>query len=453
MTTDDTALGRPYREIRSVRAREDGPWAGLLVRTSGGARVLVDAETVGPDWAGWDAPADGHVLAPLDVARHPAGHHVVLPVCTERVEDFVRRRAGRMPLSLGEAVTLAVSLLRGCGQLALAPETQGEWWLDDSGRPVLATDAASRRARDEAASVLNLVAVEPHAQRTWGTALRALEAERLSVHELTAAEEALFAIATPEPLSTVILSPRSASESAAGTEAAARTSSSHAADPAPSSMWRALIAGVDDDLADTVSRATTAVWRGLRRRESPAAERRRRRAPWLVGGTVAAAVLTGGALWPAAGGVATEDSPAASVQTGAEPPASRAAPTGEAESDAPSDTDATAPSAEAESEASSGGEAPTDLARVTEALLDVRLACAADAACLTGVVVDPAALAPGAVDLPAAQRTVTLLDEFGDLAVLRLDPQDASSTPQMIVILLRDGKWLLRDVYDVAQQP
>ncbi|MFC8683198.1 hypothetical protein ACFT30_16905 [Microbacterium ureisolvens] len=452
MTTDDTALGRPYREIRGVRARDDGPWPGILVRTSGGAtRVLVDTATVGPDWAGWDAAPDGHLLAPLDIARHSGGHHIVLPVCTERVEDFVRRRAGRTPLALGEAVTLAVSVLRGCGQLAGAPETQGEWWLDDCGRPVLATDASSRRARDEAAAILERVEVDVRAQRTWSTALRALTADRLSVHELAAAEEALFAVAAPEPLSTVILSPRSASESAMRTEAAVREGSRLSGEPTPaSSMWRTLIAGVDDDLADTVSRATTAVWRRVRRREVPTGAPRNRRAPWLVGGAVAAAVLTGGALWPAAGGVATEDSSGSPDGSWTGTPAPSGTPT--ASETPPAEAEAQAPADSGEQEPGAPT-APADLAHVTAALLDARLACGADATCLSGVAVDAAALSPGGVDLPASQRTVTLLDDFGDLAVLRLDPHDAASPAQMIVILRQDGKWLLRDVYDVAQQP
>ena len=171
MTTDEGPLAGPYRAIRAVRAREDGPWPGVLVRTAAGdAFVLVDADVLGAQWRGWDAPADGHVLAPVDIARRVDGHDVVLPVCAERLEEFVRRRATRMPLSAGEAVTLGVSVLRGCAQIANAPGTTGEWWLDDAGRPVLATDAATQRALDAAAAILECVDVDPAAERTWGTA-------------------------------------------------------------------------------------------------------------------------------------------------------------------------------------------------------------------------------------------------------------------------------------------
>ena len=45
---------------------------------------------------------------------------------------------------------------------------------------------------------------------------------------------------------------------------------------------------------------------------------------------------------------------------------------------------------------------------------------------------------------------MTLLDEFGGAAVLRAEA--AGGTPQLVVIVRADGRWLLRDVYDVAQQ-
>ncbi|MDQ7877753.1 hypothetical protein Q9R08_07195 [Microbacterium sp. QXD-8] len=436
MTTVEGLLGAPYRAIRPVRARDDGPWPGLLVRTATGeACVMVDADVLGPEWTGWDAAPEGHVLAPLDICRRPDGHDVALPVCVERLEEFVGRRGVRMPLSLGEAVTLGVSVLRGCAQIAGAPETVGDWWLDDAGRPVLATQSSPRPAREAAAAVLERVTVDASAQRTWRTALHAVTAERMAVRELEAAEEALFAIATPEPLSTVSLSPRSAAESGLRHHDPARAGVAlpdH--EPAPPSMWHSLVAGVDDDLADTVSRATTAVWRRLRRAErggKPAP----RRAPWLVGGAVAAAVLAGGALWPTASGVATEDPVDVVTPTpSGTDPARDGSPTDQV--DAPTDAGS-----------------PADLAQVAGALLDARLACGNASDCLASVVVDAAPLPGGAIDLPAAERALTLLDDFGDIAVLRVDAADGAAPSQMVVILRRDDKWLLRDVSDVAQQP
>ena len=58
----------------------------------------------------------------------------------------------------------------------------------------------------------------------------------------------------------------------------------------------------------------------------------------------------------------------------------------------------------------------------------------------------------GVVDLAAAERTVTLLDEFGGAAVLRVEASAAPAAPQLVVIVRAGDRWLLRDVYDVAEQ-
>ncbi|WP_106813969.1 hypothetical protein [Microbacterium timonense] len=305
MTPSDGILGAPYRVVRAVRAREDGPWPGTLVRAADGeSRVLVDAVTLGEGWSGWDAAPEGHVLAALDVARRTDGHDVVLPLCVERLDDFVGRRARRAPLSPGEAVTLGVSVLRGCAQVIGRRDITGEWWLDDSGRPILATEATADHAFDGAVGALQRAAVDPELARVWDDVLRSLTAERVSLRELSAAEDALFAVAAPEPLSTVNLAPRQAAGTASPAHAVSRADGSGGPpDPPARPLWHSLIAGVDDDLADSVSRATTAVWRRLRADRPPRSPRRR--TPWLVGGAVAAAVLAGGALWPSAGGVAT----------------------------------------------------------------------------------------------------------------------------------------------------
>lgn len=439
MTTDDGALGRGYRAVRAVRAREDAPWAGTLVRTAAGeACVLVDARTLSERWLGWSAPADGHVLAPADIVRRADGHDAVLPMCAERLEDFVRRRAARLPLSTGEAVTLGVSVLRGCEQIAGLPGTAGEWWLDHTGRPLLATDVSERRALDASASVLDQIQVEPRARYAWQSAVSAVSAERISVHDLDAAEQALFAVAEAEPLSPASLAPRTATELTAP-RVDHPPASAPAFQPASRSLWQTLIAGVDDDLADTVSRATTAVWRKLGSRR-PAPARGARRAPWLVAAGVAVVVVAAGILWPSPNGPADGDAvpDAVAVSPAATPQATRIA----GSQPAPSGTDDPLPAAPE----------PTDLVAATAALLDDRLACDGDGACLAALSADPGRLPEGAIDLPADERTIALMEDFGDIAVLRVDANDATSS-QMVVILRENEKWLLRDVSDVAQQP
>jgi hypothetical protein len=45
-----------------------------------------------------------------------------------------------------------------------------------------------------------------------------------------------------------------------------------------------------------------------------------------------------------------------------------------------------------------------------------------------------------------------MLDEFGGAAVLRAESIAADAVPQLVVIVLVDGRWLLRDVHDIAEQ-
>ena len=60
------------------------------------------------------------------------------------------------------------------------------------------------------------------------------------------------------------------------------------------------------------------------------------------------------------------------------------------------------------------------------------------------------AFGAGVIDLDAAHRTITLLDDFGGVAVLRVDGQQAPTTAQLVVIVESDGRWRMRDVHDVA---
>jgi hypothetical protein len=95
----------------------------------------------------------------------------------------------------------------------------------------------------------------------------------------------------------------------------------------------------------------------------------------------------------------------------------------------------------------------SDLAVIAAELLSARTECASDPACLEHVVeVVDAPLPGGVIDLAAADRTVTLLDEFGGAAVLRVEAVGSAVPPQLVVIVRTGARWLLRDVYDVPQQ-
>ncbi|QEA30630.1 hypothetical protein FGL91_14655 [Microbacterium sp. CBA3102] len=54
--------------------------------------------------------------------------------------------------------------------------------------------------------------------------------------------------------------------------------------------------------------------------------------------------------------------------------------------------------------------------------------------------------------------TFELVDEYGDIAVVRVavdaEADAANTSGRLIMVLLRtQEKWLVRDVYDVADQP
>ena len=145
-------------------------------------------------------------------------------------------------------------------------------------------------------------------------------------------------------------------------------------------------------------------------------------------------VLIGGLLWPTdGGGPATAGVPADPPATSTPSPAS-ASP--EPVVDRPVE-DGTEP----------------DLAVIAADLLSARTECASDQACLEQVIeVVDAPFPGGVVDLAAADRTVTLLDEFGGAAVLRVEASASPASPQLVVIVRTGDRWLLRDVYDVPEQ-
>ncbi|MFH8249908.1 hypothetical protein ACH3VR_06020 [Microbacterium sp. B2969] len=418
-----------YRIMRRLDGPPDSPYPGLLAHSAAtGTCVLVDVEILGDDWTGWLVPHDGHILGPADLVRRSDGHAVALPVCTERLDDFLGRRLDA-PLTDGERLTLAVSVLRACADAATIDQgagCPGTWWLTEGGRPVFAPSPDGEPIASAADALLDelahgarpaLVSALAEARET------AAEPTRLG-RGLTRLEELLFATAVPEPLATTVFAPRRVRSEPTIPQSA------RAPDDAPRerSLVARLAGNVDADLADAFSQASTAVWRRFRRADREPATSRRR--PLLVAAAVAAVVLAGGLLWPTGGaGPAT-----------AQPDATAAAPTG-------------APSAEATATPSdvSGQES---LEAVLDALLTARSACGADSGCLAPLQDDASAVfPPGAIDEPATERTITLLDEFGGAAVLRVESSTGGIAAQLVVIFRRDEKWVLRDVHDVAEHP
>ena len=427
---DDDRLLAPYRGVRRVVAPDDGPWPGLLVRMSSGeAAVLVSTTDLPDEWSGWDASTTGHLLAPIDLVRSSDGHGALVPVCTERLDDFLRRRrdAGT-PVSPGEAVTIGVSILRGLSELeGSAPSggQTGDWWLTDTRRPVLAIGSSHQDARSASRAIVDeLSAGAPDA--VWEDLAAVIQRDRITQRDAARHEESLFAVATAEPLADAPLgrrrmhavdtapNPRSARE--IGTTAQRDT-------PWADQLSR----HVDADLADLFSKTTTGLWRRLRRRPE-----RSRRAPWLLAAGVAALVVAGGLLWP--GGEPESVAADAGATQGADETAGPEPETAPTALDAPPDES-------------------RDLASQVADLLTARTACGSDPACLSGYLLDASAeIMPGVIDLATDARLVTLVDEFGGVAVLRVDAV-AGDLPSQLLVVQQDAEiWLLRDVY-AAQQP
>jgi hypothetical protein len=449
-STIEQATDRLLRGHRAIRTLSppDAPWPGTLMRLPDESScVLVDADMLGTAWRGWDAAPAGHLLAPLDVVRRAAGHDVMLPVCAERVTVFLRRRdAAGTPLGSGEQVTLAVSVLRGLAALRrhrAAPAGDGEWWLTDTGRPVLATETGGD-AVEESTMLLHQMRSSASTRgalaRALDDAVAAVSDPHALARDLEVLEEALFDAAPASALGVDALMPQRARRLSAVPEPEIEEAA-----PVRRARWADLIAThVDGDIADATSQAVNRVWKRLRRTR-PEGSRRR---PWLLAGGLAASVLSIGLLWPTGGGPATADpapspAPAPSEAAAMDSPDTTAASGG---------TDQTAAD-EAAPAARSAPSADQDWATAAAQVLALRRGCGADAACLADVVEDPSRPLPaGVIDRAAAEQRISLLDEFGAVAVLRVDPLDGVGASQLVVLARTDENCLLRDVHDVAEQ-
>lgn len=432
----DLRLLQPYRAIRRITAVTDAPFGGVLCRTDAGvAGALIDVSVLPPDWTGWEADADGHLLSPHDVIRRGATHDVLLPVCAQKLSDLVTQRGSRgAALRAGEAVTATVSVLRGLSEVQRLREgALGEWWVTDAGRPVLATEVGDRRADEASVAILRDVA-RAFTARLAEDVIAAAGRERLAARDLHAIEDELFRFAAAEPLGSGVSSSAHAHNLPAAHQVRATdwlpdSDDGDRADRRP--PWHDLVARhVDTDVADLVSRTTTAVWRRATR---PRPHSRGKAWMWAAG--AGAIVLAGGLALP----------------SGAAQPASTS--TENAELSTPEATETSPPPISTAAEATDAAEI-TDPTAIVGALLDARASCNSDPLCLAEVMADPAApIEPGVVDLEPSQRTIALVDEFGGVSVVRVDAIDAQLPAQLVVIQQHNERWLLRDVYSVAQQP
>ena len=404
-----------FRTVRSVQPPGSPFDARIAESVDGRTMMLADRSAVA-DLPGWSAQDHAHLLAPVDIVRRADGHDAVFPVLTESVTQFLQRRqdAGA-PVAGGEAVTIAVSIIRGLSASLLRNEcAEGEWWLTDDGRPLLVEGVGHETAREASARLLTTMAECLPRTRLGATlndvadAARQADAARIDAE----CEDVLFACAEPEPLLTEVFGPRRARHLTPTPETDQP--------PRERSLWRRLAFHMDADLADTASDVVHAIVRRIRRSPS-------RRRPIVIAVVIAGLVVVAGLLWPTDG---DDADPAAD-------PAPQASAThtdgGGQSSDEPAPVTG-------------------DLAAVTTELLDRRIACG-DIACLATVLEDPARKLPaGVIDHPAEARRATLLDDLGGIVVARVDSLSGRGTQIITVVETTDG-WRIRDVHDVTDAP
>lgn len=465
-----------HRVIRTLDARE-GAFAGTLVTRGDGVAVRVDEASLG-GWAGWRFCGAEHVAAPLDVIRRRVGHDVLLPWCSDRLRGLVDRRAAvGAVLTPGECTTLAISLLRGLDEMEEGVEAprSGTWWLTDRGRPVCVLGEGP----DVRTGVLEIVRAlgEQSADRLLRRSLATIEEgirrvgaqPRLPRRLLASWEQELLSIAAPQPLERRGSTPERARE-------VARTVASR--EPSAASQGQRLRAHrsrtgarrrdearsrrVSDAVEAAVHageaaiarvRGTLPVRRAAPRKEKTAAPVGRRRVV-VIAGTAAAAVLAAGLLWPE--GEATGSAERASLASPS--PAVTAPPTRPAvvpTLDGAGEVAETAPSATAPSAAA--GDAVGAVAELLATIGGCRTA--GDDSCSGAVATGSTGVVDALAGVDTASSTAELVDEYGDVAVVRLrveslgNDEAVSSAEKMVVLIRAEQKWLVRDAYDVADQP
>ncbi|GAA3903288.1 hypothetical protein [Microbacterium invictum] len=429
----------------------DYPYPGT-VRAGVPPRVWVDARELAGTPV-WHAGPDGHVLAPVDVARTEAGHALLMPLCPDRLVERLERST---PLREGEAVNIAVSLVRGAAEAAAFDRAGGSWWITDDGRPVLAIGGTSSWS-DETRALLHMLASDqsPSVATAIEDAAAVVADAPEAARRWTVCEDALLAAAAPEPLAprrspvparraVVARVPEEAApDEPAGAVAALVDRIAHAFDGDLAQRVRAAVSGVihrgadaeGQSLAPAAPKPRVAAPGESRQGVSspPNTAARSRRTPWLVAAGVAAVIVGGGVLWP-------EDEPTSAQQTVPTPAGSVTAADGGA-----------SPAATATPDADVTPESVPDAAA---GLLDRLAQCVAAGEDCADVREDISRPVPtGVATRVDVDRELSMLDEYGGVAVLRAEGVN-DDVPAQIVVIVRDGEgWLVRDIYDIADQP
>lgn len=444
-----------HRLIRRLDGAES-PFTGELVSDGEHRRVLVD--TAARDAVLWEFAGAEHVAGVHDLVRTADGHGALLPWCVEPVETLIARRcaAGR-PLTSGETVTLVGSLLRGIVEVAGRAVT-GRWWLEDGGRPVFvpgegvsstaASVAVIERIRDECA--------DRAMQRMLVRIAVGMADHRVVLRELDAWEGELTELAAPRALEREIPDmdgawPAPERVRALPFHRAGLAEVTGQLEERPSLRERLVLIGarLQERVRDSIpskAKVSSDVETGA---DGAARTRAPRGRVLLVGAGAAALVILGGLLWP--GGDEDAVMPqavAADRQASPAPSASERGQVSQLEEPRPSASDAPAP------DRPQPDRDDDDVERTAMRLLKAIDGCRAkkDRDCATAVAAGGAQGVLDRLGADAAGRDVTLVEDYGDIAVTRLG-RTAANGEQMLVLVREEDGWLVRDVYDVADQP
>jgi len=417
----------------------DAPFAGVL-RGGETPAVWVDADDFGASPA-WSAVDTDHVLAPFDSAGTSDGARVILPHCPLTLDDVVRESA----LGDGALVTVAVSALRGAAEADRLGAESGRWWVTTDGRPVLALTGSSSWRRDTVALLREVVAVRRAADSSPGVLDVALERAAAVIEEpgrlrreTEEIEGALFASAEPEPL------PTDRRAIAPGPPPRTRKPT---APPQPGPfagtlrdlLGRLVDVGVAHRVTGAVASLASAVRGRARRVERKRPETRpARRRVVLVAGAVATVVIVCGALWPNG----DAEKPASAGISGSEAPAP------------PSPLSSVSASPHAADELPGAQQPPVkkdagpeDLVAAARGVISALAACS-DEVCRSRLWED--ASSAGVVASAAGDYAVEVVDEYGGAAAVKIVGAELT---QVLVMVRAQEKWLVREVYDLADQP
>ncbi|GAA1692902.1 hypothetical protein GCM10009808_07590 [Microbacterium sediminicola] len=436
-----------YAPLRRVRAAES-PYPGVLVRVGTGTRLLIDPDQQPRAGVFWEVAEESHVLRAREVVqggRLPEGApQALVEICA----GPLRVQLGSLGrLTPSQLATVFVALLRGSAEMARSDDAEapGEWWMTGSGRPVFALGDTGTACAASACALIAELDIDDAEMRALGDTVAGAISTAANDSSRLRCEQRIFATVAPAALIPVT----GTASMALRTEPPVRDLPPSLAGDAEhmpeerrngpavtSGMWGAAMSREVRDMADEV------LARVRRRRRSGGTAARPRRRRVVLGALGLAAVVAVAAL------LLLDVAPEGAASSGG----------AAAENETPGAATGTPTSVDGEGETAADGMShqpatPEEITAIAAALLDAWTTCGEDVSCRSTIAESPDLGSPGgAAVAPVSSLDLTLIDDFGDVAVVGATEAGAETT--LIVVLARpDGEWLLRDVYGVAQQP